>query len=275
VASFNTHGAIDRSGNVERNISAFLSVERPPFVGFQEVFFKGQRERLDKGLLGRTRTLVSNNGKTEVLRGQGGAYAHRVASVAASKFNATAGLALYSRFPFTKPRFFEFDGAQVPDKFALKGVLTVEVNLNGFKFILAVTHFHDSANDKVDGRARKANIKTVGQGLAGSSHLPVVLVGDFNIDARARGTGKLDDTLFKELMKTRNRRWLEAGQEFARLNGFAQPPPTVSSGGARIDFMLASPAARRPLVSLAHGTYEVGGDFTSDHRLLRSTLVFT
>jgi hypothetical protein len=269
VVSFNTHGAVDRSGQVQSAVGPFLQRERPLVACFQELFFRDSLEELDRVLLGAPVVLEQAAENLELARGSiGGAYRRRVAWVEENVVGAGAGLAIYTSFPFKNAKFYRFDGLAVPDQFSIKGVLKIEMTVAGFSFALATTHFNDSENDMVDGRARRANIDTVRRMVEDVGDLPIVLVGDFNINAAAKSG--LDVGLFERLLAAGGRRWVEAGMENARQNGLAIPVPTVAGGRACIDFLLGSAPNGR--VRLAAGSYRARDPFKSDHRLVRATL---
>jgi len=243
--------------------------ERPLVACFQELFFRESLEQLDRVLLGAPLVLEHPAENLQIARGSiGGAYRRRVAWIEENIVGAGAGLAIYTSFPFKNPKFYRFDGLAVPDQFSIKGVLKIEMTVAGFSFALATTHFNDSDNDRVDGRARRANIDTVRRMVEDVGDLPIVLVGDFNINAAARAG--LDVGLFKRLLAAGGRKWLEAGMENARQNGLAIPVPTVANGRACIDLLLCSAPSGR--VSLASGSYRAKDPFKSDHRLVRATM---
>jgi hypothetical protein len=269
VVSFNTHGAVDRSGQVQAAVGPFLQRERPLVACFQELFFRDSLEGLDRVLLGTPVVLEQGGEDLEIARGSiGGAYRRRVAWIEQNVVGAGAGLAIYTSFPFKNARFYRFDALAVPDLFSIKGVLKIEMTVAGFSFALATTHFNDSENDMVDGRARRANIDTVRRMVEDVGDLPIVLVGDFNINAAAKSG--LDVGLFGRLLTAGGRSWVEAGMENARQNGLAVPVPTVAGGRACIDFLLGSAPNGR--VRLAAGTYQARDPFKSDHRLVRATM---
>lgn len=272
LTSFNTHGAVDRSGKVEPKVASHLRGARPLVACFQELFFRDELERLDRELLGPvTNRLPGSTDQLEIRGSTGGTFARRVAATRTGLVGgATAGLAIYTSLPFRAARFRSFDGAQIPDVFAVKGVLAIDITFEGFTFVMANTHFHDSDNDDVDGRARRACIRTLGAVLAESAGLPALIVGDFNIDTSAREG--LDPGLFARLAAVGGGQFIEAGRENARENGLARPVPTTSSGRKSIDFVLASGAGRG--VTLVPGSYRARDDFGSDHRLVRATLEF-
>jgi hypothetical protein len=269
VVSFNTHGAVDRSGQVQAAVGPFLKAERPLVACFQELFFRESVLQLDRVLLGAEVVLEHPAENLEIARGSiGGVYRRRVAWIEENIVGAGAGLAIYTSFAFKNPKFYRFDGLAVPDEFSIKGVLKIEMTIAGFSFALATTHFNDSENDMVDGRARRANIETVRRMVQELGDLPIVLVGDFNINAAARSG--LDVGLLQRLLAAGGRTWLEAGIENARQNGLAVPVPTVHGGRSCIDFLLCSAPSGR--VSLAAGSYRARDPFKSDHRLVRATM---
>lgn len=272
VVSFNTHGAVDRSGQVQTAVGPFLRAERPLVACFQELFFRDSLEQLDRVLLENPIALEQPAEDLEIARGStAGAYRRRVAYIEENIAGAGAGLAIYTSFPFKNPKFYRFDDLAVPDLFSIKGVLKIEMTIAGFSFALATTHFNDSENDMVDGRARRANIETVRRMVEDVDNLPIVLVGDFNINAAA--TTGLDRGLLGRLLDAGGRQWLEAGIENARQNGLATPVPTVAQGRACIDLMLCSAPSGQ--VRLASGSYRAREPFKSDHRLVRATLVLS
>ena len=239
---------------------------------FQELFFRDGLEQLDRELLADPVVFEQPEENLELARGgTAGAYRRRVAWIEENIAGAGAGLAIYTSFPFKNAKFYPFGGLQVPDLFSIKGVLKIEMTIAGFTFVVATTHFNDSENDAVDGRARLANIETVRNLVEDAGDLPIVLVGDFNINAAARSG--LDLGLFRNLMAAGGRQWVEAGAENARQNNLAVPVPTVANGRACIDFMLGSAPSGR--VSMAAGTYRARDLFQSDHRLVRATMEFS
>jgi endonuclease/exonuclease/phosphatase family metal-dependent hydrolase len=271
VATFNTHGAVDRSGIVQANVAQYLQEQTPAIICFQELFFEDERFALDAELLG-PGAFREVEGDIEIARNDGGIYSTRVGTTPTGFIGgAGAGIAIYTSLLLENARFIRFDGLQVPDSLSVKGILAVDVFTDDASFVIATTHFNDDENDRVDGRARGANIRTLSEFLADAADRPLIVMGDFNLDASAR-TG-LDATLFRRLFQTAGRSWVEAGLENARQNGLARPAPTIVSGARSIDFMFASGVdGAMPL--LVPESYLARDAFGSDHKLVRATLEF-
>jgi len=262
---------VDRSGVVQANVAQYLLEQTPAIICFQELFFEDERFALDTELLG-PGAFREVTGDIEIARNDGGIYSTRVGSTPTALVGgAGAGIAIYTSLLVENARFIRFAGLQVPDSLSVKGILAVDVFTDDASFVIATTHFNDDENDQVDGRARDANIRTLSRFLADAADRPVIVVGDFNLDASAR-TG-LDARLYRRLFETAGRSWLEAGLENARQNDLARPAPTIVSGTRSIDFMFASGVdGAKP--SLLPESYLARDAFGSDHKLVRATLEF-
>jgi endonuclease/exonuclease/phosphatase family metal-dependent hydrolase len=269
IATFNTHGAVDKSGVVQAQVAQYLTQQAPAIICFQELFFEGEVLALDAELLG-PNVVRDGAGDIEIARGDG-LYAARVGTTPISIGGAGAGIAIYTSLPIENARFLRFDGLQIPDSLSVKGIVGVEVTVDGTSFVVVNTHFNDDENDRVDGRARRANVRKLGEFLADAADRRIVVVGDFNLDSSA--TGGLDAVIFRDLLATAGRTWLEAGMENGRLNGLARPVPTLLGGTRTVDLMLLS-GIDGSMPSLVADTYLARDAFGSDHRLVRATLEF-
>jgi len=274
LVTFNTHGAVDKSLMVQHHVGPYLCGQPAAAACFQELFFRPELLALDAELLGQNVELTST-GEIEIATGHGGAYARRVTctSKGLGGLGGGPGLAIYTSLPFTNARFFAFDGLQIPDQLAVKGVLAIDIALAGETLVLAATHFNDDENDRVDGRARRANIATLARMLVTARGKPTIVVGDFNLTSGA-ATG-LDALLFQQLMAVAGRKWIEAGVQNARQNALARPVPTVLGSRRSIDLMLCSGGRPTLAASLVKGSYRALSDFTSDHKLVRASIQLT
>lgn len=270
LVSFNTHGAArDKTPEIHELVGAYLQSNPSAIACFQELFYDDQIAALDTALLGRRVSATSSDG-VEVALGDGGVFSRRITPT--SRVIGRSGLSIYTNLPMSAPpRFAQFGSLPVPDVFAAKGVLAVRVSVNGVDVLVTTTHFCDFANDLVDGRGRRSNIADLAAFVAGET-APLVIVGDFNIDARA--TTGLDPGLLDELLAIDGREWIEAGTDNGRQRRLARPVPTFGDGSATLDLLFAA-AGGSMSPALVSGSYRAKDAFESDHRLVRATLRFS
>jgi hypothetical protein len=270
LVSFNTHGAArDKTPEVHELVGAYLQNNPSMVACFQELFYDDQIAALDAALLGRRVSVASSNG-VDVALGNGGVFGQRITPT--SRVIGRSGLSIYTSLPMIAPaRFMKFGSLPIPDVFAAKGVLAVRVSVDGVDVLVTTTHFCDFANDLVDGRGRRSNIADLAT-FVGNETAPLVIVGDFNIDARA--TAGLDPGLLDTLLATGGRGWIEAGTQNAAQRKLARPVPTFDDGSATLDLMLAT-AGGSISPALVSGSYRAKDAFASDHRLVRATLRFS
>jgi endonuclease/exonuclease/phosphatase family metal-dependent hydrolase len=273
IVTFNTHGAVDKSGKVQREVGEYLRGATPMIACFQELFYDSELEELDQQLLG---SVVSTEtfGKVEVAVGKGSAFRRRLVSTARGVAGAggLSGVAIYSNLPISltpRPRFCEFRGLPTPDCLSAKGAIAVGFDLGTIEVLVVSTHFCDCDNDRVDGRARSGNIHTIASVIEGQDS-PIIVLGDFNIDSRARSG--LDVGLMQELMQMDSRSWIELGHKNAEAQGMARPLPTLESGTQTLDHVLCT--CDDPM-ALSLVSYEAINPFGSDHRLVRAVLRFS
>ena len=80
LATFNTHGAVDRSGVVQANVAQYLNDETPAIACFQELFFEDERFALDAELLGNG-AAREVSGDIEIARSDNRIYSTRIGSI--------------------------------------------------------------------------------------------------------------------------------------------------------------------------------------------------
>jgi hypothetical protein len=134
-------------------------------------------------------------------------------------------------------------------------------------YALLDTHFHDYSND-AQGGARRNNIQaltSVVRWIDQNWRVPIVVVGDFNIDSRAAHqlTPSVETVLYRELISVR----MAPGSFWFDVNARAHAPmplATQNGGGRAIDHHLLS----RSSGTSAHTfrTFVAG----SDHQLALS-----
>lgn len=185
-----------------------------------------------------------------------------------------SGLALCVRGAIRDAFFVKFRGGYVPDAFAHKGMIAAYVAPAGLPPCAIVnTHFHDISNDTYGG-ARQNHLEqlaSVVKYIEVYWRVPTIIVGDFNIDARAAysaGDPTVERVLYNRLVTTRKPAgsfWFDVN---ARCNDL-KPLPTQSDADGAIDIHL-----------MADGTVEKDFQFErfrfasddgaafSDHQLL-------
>jgi len=146
--------------------------------------------------------------------------------------------------------FVRFRGGYVPDSFAKKGMLAARVIPPGRGARAIVnTHFHDFSNDAFGG-ARRNHLEQLASTLKWIQtnwRVPIVLIGDFNIDSRAAYTTTqptIETVLYRKLASIAKR----AGAWWHDVNAHAnqfKPVPTQASQNGAIDLHLLSDAANK------------------------------
>jgi hypothetical protein len=289
VSTFNIHGVQRNTAQaVIAASTAHLIADRPDIACFQEVFYADQLAALDAALLGPAPAISRLAGGTiEEARSSTGtnAYQVRVSSPTGGIFGVAppAGVVLYTSLPRGNYRFRQFAGGAMPDVLANKGVVGMHVVKNNVVLFVAGTHLNDSENDRVDGRARRGDLATIGRLVLENRRvtrqgalieIASLVLGDFNIDASKR-TG-LDGVLFNDhACRMGSLAWDEAGWENATHNTLARPvPTTVPAPPVTIDLVLTCAAENGPDPYLVRGSYRARDDFGSDHRMVRAELEF-
>ena len=260
VASFNVFGIEGRSTNASvEGAATALGLkpgDAPPellAIGFQEVYrkrqlqhlrsiFVGDDERLKRGkvdiwaprnrkgfrcLVPRTRPVVIPVLK-EVIK--------------PLNLELSSGLALCVRGKVLRSFFQPFRGGFSPDRFSSKGVIGALVRHQGQRYALLNTHLHNSDNDHA-GRARANQIDQLAaavQRVTRKWRAPIILLGDFNVDAKA-AYGRTDPVainLFARLLRTGHTQ----GAHFFDLNGQAHDfqPLATNGEGKALDLHLLS-----------------------------------
>ena len=290
IASFNVWGIDGKDvGNAVRAAAGVAGPNVPEAIaiGFQEVWFGHQRDHvLDAWQLDRTidasmhyvgldgysssahgwKCLVPNVGKAGIpgLR----------------SLELGSGLALCVRGPIIDAYFHKFQGGYVPDSFAKKGMIAARIAPAGLRQrAIICTHFHDFSND-AGGGARRVNLEQ----LAGTVNwinqhwrVPIVIVGDFNIDARdayLNNQPTINHTLYRKLTqlgKPPGQFWHDMNAQF---NAF-KPEPTQSDEDGAIDIQLLSGPAGKSNLHFERFRFFRDTDpqqvAFSDHRLVCST----
>jgi hypothetical protein len=172
--------------------------------------------------------------------------------------------------------FTPFRGGYVPDSFAKKGMIAAHVVPPGLSARAIVnTHFHDFSNDEYGG-ARQNHIEqlaSVVNWINANWRVPIMLIGDFNIDSRSvylAPQPTVETVLYNKLVsigKSGGNFWYDVN---ANVNGF-QPIPTQSDAEGAIDLHLLWDDAGRSDVRFDRFRFEAGGPAFSDHRLVVST----
>jgi hypothetical protein len=242
-------------------------------IGFQEVWFRSQLGALlDRLLSGRRETRhftrVSSHQSTD------SPYKCLVPDLPMAgvpgirRLELSSGLVLCVKGSVRDAFFTRFRGGFVPDSFSRKGILSALIRSPLGSFALLTTHFHDFSNDSL-GSARRNNIQTLAsvvRWIDDHWRVPVVLVGDFNIDARLAHQiePNVDTVLYRELIcvrKAPGNFWFDIN---ARVNA-PNPVGTQNVGSHAIDHHLLSES-----VSTSGHQFQtfVAG---SDHRLIKSS----
>lgn len=277
IASFNVFG-IDEAHDVASFLDlgfGHVPAASPELlgIGFQEVWFRSQLSALlDRLLRGRRET----GSFTRVTAHRSAESQYRclvphlpaVGIAGIRTLELSSGLVLCVRGTVRDAFFTRFRGGFSPDSFSNKGVLSALVHGVGGRYALLNTHFHDYSNDRLGG-ARRNNIQalaSVVRWIDDNWRVPIVLIGDFNIDARLahRVEPNVETVLYRSLITVRK----APGSFWLDVNARAHTPmPIVTqNGGARaIDHHL-----------LSHGAGTSGHRFDafvagSDHLLTKST----
>lgn len=277
VASFNVFG-IDEAHDVPRFLDlgfGHLPAASPDLlgIGFQEVWFKSQLSALLERLL-RGRRETSAFTRVTAHRSAESPYKCLVPQLSAvgipgiRNLELSSGLVLCVKGTVRDAFFTRFRGGFSPDVFSNKGVLSALVHGPLGTYALLNTHFHDYSNDGLGG-ARRNNVQalaSVVRWIDDNWRVPIVLVGDFNIDARLahQVEPNVETMLYRSLITVRK----APGSFWFDMNArsHAPTPLVTQNGGTRaIDHHLLSTSAR----TSAHRfeTFVAG----SDHRLTKST----
>jgi hypothetical protein len=255
IASFNVFG-IDEGNDVPGFLDLALRHVSPSDasllgLAFQEVWFRSQLAAVcDRLLSGRRETLRFT--RVTCHRSAGSPYRCLVPDVPAvgvsgiRRLELSSGLVLGVKGTVKDAFFTRFRGGFSPDSFANKGILSALVQTAAGKYALLDTHFHDYSNDAFGG-ARRNNVQalaSVVRWIDAHWRAPIVLVGDFNIDARAahQVSPTVEGVLYRELVTVRKAPgafWFDVN---ARVNA-PMPVVTQNGGPCAIDHHLLSQAA--------------------------------
>jgi hypothetical protein len=277
VSSFNVFGVEE-----SHDVPGFLDLafaHLPPGsadllgIGFQEVWFQSQLSALlDRLLAGRRETSAFT--RVTAHRAADSSYKCLVPDLPAAgipgirRLELSSGLVLCVKGTVRDAFFTRFRGGFTPDSFSNKGVLSALVRSDLGTYALLTTHFHDYSNDALGG-ARRNNIQalaSVVRWIDDNWRVPIVLVGDFNIDARRAHLTQpsVETVLYRQLITVRKAAgafWFDVN---ARVN--APTPIITQNGGSHaIDHHLLSQSA-----STSNHRFEtfVAG---SDHQLIKSS----
>jgi endonuclease/exonuclease/phosphatase family metal-dependent hydrolase len=156
----------------------------------------------------------------------------------------SSGLALCVRGTVKDAFFTRFRGGYSPDRFSNKGVLAALLDSGETRpYAILTTHFHDYSNDAFGG-ARRNNLQalaSVVRWIDENWAVPIVVTGDFNIDARQAHEQEpsIETVLYKELVilrKPPGHWWLDVN---ATVNA-PMPKRTQREGERAIDYILLS-----------------------------------
>jgi len=242
-------------------------------IGFQEVWFRSQLGALlDRLLVGRRDTQAFT--RVTAHRAADSPYKCLVADLPAAgipgirSLELSSGLVLCVKGTVRDAFFTRFRGGFTPDSFSNKGVLSALVRSEFGTHAFLTTHFHDFSNDALGG-ARRNNIQalaSVVRWIDDNWRAPIVLVGDFNIDARLAHLAQpsVETVLYRELITVRKAPgsfWFDVN-----ANVHAPTPALTQNGGTR--------AIDHHLLSQSQGT--AGHSFEtfvagSDHQLIKSS----
>jgi hypothetical protein len=277
VASFNVFGideAHDVAGFLELGFGHVPATSADLLgIGFQEVWFRSHLSALLGRLLsGRRETSAFT--RVTAYRSTASSYKCLVPDLppvgipGIRSLELSSGLVLCVRGTVRDAFFTRFRGGFSPDCFSNKGVLCALVQSEQGTYALCNTHFHDYSNDQLGG-ARRNNIQalaSVVRWIDDHWRVPIVLVGDFNIDARLAHQlePNIETVLYRSLITVRKAPgafWFDVN---ARTH--APLPLVTQNGGTRaIDHHLLSQSARTS--GHTFQTFVAG----SDHRLVLSS----
>jgi hypothetical protein len=276
VASFNVFG-IDEAHDVPRFLD--LGFSHLPAassellgVGFQEVWFRSQLAALLDRLLSGQRQTTSFT-RVTAHRSASSPYRCLIPNLPSvgipgiRTLELSSGLVLAVKGTVKDAFFTRFRGGFSPDAFSNKGVLSALVQGPLGTYALLDTHFHDYSND-AQGGARRNNLQalaSVVRWIDENWRVPIVLVGDFNIDSRAahQVAPSVETVLYRELISVRK----APGAFWFDINARAHAPmpvETQNGGGRAIDHHLLSQSAGTSQHTFQ--TFAAG----SDHRLALS-----
>lgn len=209
IGSFNVFGMGGRDvGGAVDFATTHAAPDEPELsaIGFQEVW---QRQQLRRVLDAYPGSGASEHpyANVRIWRQGDGAWRCVVPHAgSAPSLELGSGLALCVRGPIDDAFFLKYRGGEIPDRFAKKGILAVLVRTPGQpKRAILNTHLHDYSNDGW-GRARWVHLDTIASAvnwIRANWQVPVVLVGDFNIDSK-RAYDRSDDverTLYGRLVR--------------------------------------------------------------------------
>jgi endonuclease/exonuclease/phosphatase family metal-dependent hydrolase len=110
---------------------------------------------------------------------------YSVTSPGSSLFTSDGGLVILSRDKIISSKFVKFTKCYSDDKLAEKGILMADVVRNGKVFTIVNTHLQAiyDFNDKENIEARDCQIETLASHVVKIQN-PVILTGDFNLNAR-------------------------------------------------------------------------------------------
>jgi hypothetical protein len=255
VASFNVFG-IDEAHDVPRFLDQGFghlpaSTAALLGIGFQEVWFRSQLSALLDRLLSGARQTVSFT-RVTAHRSASSPYRCLIPNLPAvgipgiRTLELSSGLVLCVKGTVRDAFFTRFRGGFSPDSFSNKGVLAALVQGPLGTYALLDTHFHDYSNDALGG-ARRNNIQalaSVVRWIDESWRVPLVVVGDFNIDSRVahQVTPTVEGVLYRELIGVRK----APGSFWFDVNARAHAPmpiATQNGGGRAIDHHLLSTGA--------------------------------
>jgi hypothetical protein len=279
VASFNLWGI---EGREVQNSVAFAAQRMGPAVGnalavgFQEVWYQHQLARVRDAWLGAGQFSSRRSGAVVWQSQSPGSWAVLVPdtpalSVPNFAFDNSSGLALCVQGRLSDAFYDRYRVAQVPDRFAYKGVLAALVVHQGVRRAFVTTHMNNADGDAA-GNARAWQIEQLAGDLRWIDrnwNAPVILTGDFNIDAiRAiNDASSVARVLYSRLLSAAR----APNQWFWDVNARQQqpnPPVRTSHNGLEaIDLHLLDDRTRSQVVFAALD------DQASDHFMVESSWV--
>ena len=190
-----------------------------------------------------------------------------------AEVQTSGGLTILSRWPIRKVSTLEYASCHGDDCLANKGALHVVVQVSAGASVQLVTTHLDAGDEPGDVRARASQLRQL-RGFINTLDLddgPLVLLGDLNIDSRARDSDEYDD-----LLGTLDVRDTIADKAANSVNGTIYCDPALLKR-RRLDYIVTrsgeSGLVRRATHYISMASAAVGDPvcYLSDHKLIMAT----
>lgn len=188
---------------------------------------------------------------------------HVVGSSAPSTLNYLSlrifggGLMIMSKYPIVDTQEIKFDKGSHSDKFVTKGVLYAKVKVDSSYVHIFNTHLQASYGHEFDftpnhyASIRKKQLKKLAefvQRVTSKDHYPILLVGDFNVNARSAVDDGSDSPEYTEMLELLHHESYKMVDILKEHNGGKHPETYAGNGvlhrekpkigGQRLDFIL-------------------------------------